>query len=293
MATKSVLKDVGKDIGHREVRPVWNSAQRINHQNKFVSSAVLTKSGRVPISAVKQSSQRAAASTSVVRPVNTAIYRNRVNASKSRTNTFHKSHSPIRRPFYKSTTSNTRISNEKVNAVRVNGVNTAGQKAISAVKGIDNSGSWISKRVDYIDLQGKLKYMTGNKDFLTDYQEIDGGFVSFGGSTRGGKITGKGKIRTGQGPNWIFDIDSLTNSMNYQPVTAGNQTNKNAGPKKLMVNTDETDEDDTADDAAGEKPIQKPASENEQALKNVLDKMMDQEKEAKEQSNVVIKEFEA
>ncbi|GKG14963.1 hypothetical protein Tco_0354563, partial [Tanacetum coccineum] len=43
----------------------------------------------------------------------------------------------------------------------------------------------------------------------------------------------------------------------------------------------------------GETPVQKPASENEQALKNVLDKMMDQQKEALEQSDVVRKEFEA
>ncbi|GKE81566.1 putative ribonuclease H-like domain-containing protein, partial [Tanacetum coccineum] len=40
-------------------------------------------------------------------------------------------------------------------------------------------------------------------------------------------------------------------------------------------------------------PVQKPASENEQALKNVLDKMMDQEKEASEQSDAVRNEFEA
>ncbi|GKE47552.1 hypothetical protein Tco_1478810, partial [Tanacetum coccineum] len=40
-----------------------------------------------------------------------------------------------------------------------------------------------------------------------------------------------------------------------------------------------------ADDSAGESPVQKPASENEQALKNVLDKMMDQEKEATKQSD--------
>nr|GEZ02310.1 uncharacterized mitochondrial protein AtMg00810-like [Tanacetum cinerariifolium] len=33
----------------------------------------------------------------------------------------------------------------------------------------------------------------------------------------------------GRGPEWLFDIDSLTNSMNYEPVTAGNQTNNNAG----------------------------------------------------------------
>ncbi|GKA17381.1 putative ribonuclease H-like domain-containing protein [Tanacetum coccineum] len=89
----------------------------------------------------------------------------------------------------------------------------------------------------------------------------------------------------GQGPNWLFDIDSLTKSMNYQPVTAENQTNKNASPQEANSNT--------ADDASGKTPIQKPASENEQAVKNVLDKMMDQEKEATEQSNVIRKEFEA
>ncbi|GJS47221.1 ribonuclease H-like domain-containing protein [Tanacetum coccineum] len=139
------------------------------------------------------------------------------------------SHSPIRRPFYKSTSSNTRISNEKVNTVRVNGVNTTGQTAVSTVKGTrvtavkasagcvwrpkmtdlnnvskDNSGSWVSKRGNpqqalknkgIFDI-GCSKHMTRNKDFLTDYQELDGGFVAFGGSARGGKITGKGKIRT-------------------------------------------------------------------------------------------------
>ncbi|GJW47248.1 kinase-like domain-containing protein [Tanacetum coccineum] len=40
----------------------------------------------------------------------------------------------------------------------------------------------------------------------------------------------------GNGPTWLFDIDSLTNSMNYQPVTAGNQTNKNAGPQETNDN---------------------------------------------------------
>ncbi|GJX11577.1 putative ribonuclease H-like domain-containing protein [Tanacetum coccineum] len=43
---------------------------------------------------------------------------------------------------------------------------------------------------------GCSRHMTGNKALLTDYQDIDGGFVAFGGSTRGGKITGIGKIRT-------------------------------------------------------------------------------------------------
>ncbi|GKB59334.1 retrovirus-related pol polyprotein from transposon TNT 1-94 [Tanacetum coccineum] len=35
----------------------------------------------------------------------------------------------------------------------------------------------------------------------------------------------------GSGPYWLFDIDLLTNSMNYEPVTTGNQTNRNASIK--------------------------------------------------------------
>ncbi|GJX47731.1 putative ribonuclease H-like domain-containing protein [Tanacetum coccineum] len=50
----------------------------------------------------------------------------------------------------------------------------------------------------------------------------------------------------GSGPDWLFDIDLLTNSMNYKPVTAGNQTNKNA----------------VADDA-GKKTNEEPANEGE------------------------------
>ncbi|GKB02060.1 putative ribonuclease H-like domain-containing protein [Tanacetum coccineum] len=35
----------------------------------------------------------------------------------------------------------------------------------------------------------------------------------------------------GSEPNWIFDIDALTKSMNYKSVVAGNQSNGNAGTK--------------------------------------------------------------
>ncbi|GJY73045.1 ribonuclease H-like domain-containing protein [Tanacetum coccineum] len=45
---------------------------------------------------------------------------------------------------------------------------------------------------------GCSRHMTGNRSYLTDYEEIDRGFVAFGGNSKGGKITGKGKIRTGK-----------------------------------------------------------------------------------------------
>ncbi|GJV92745.1 putative ribonuclease H-like domain-containing protein [Tanacetum coccineum] len=77
----------------------------------------------------------------------------------------------------------------------------------------DNSGSWISKRENPQQAlkckgmfdSGCSRHMTGNKALLTDYQDINGGFVAFGGSTRGGKITGIGKIRT----NKIYFKDVL------------------------------------------------------------------------------------
>ncbi|GJU73484.1 putative ribonuclease H-like domain-containing protein [Tanacetum coccineum] len=157
----------------------------------FHEKRMAKKLGRVPVSAAKQSSPRATASTSTFRPVNTATYTNRVNVSKLRTNAFHKSHSPIIRSFYKSTSPNTMISNEKVNTVRVNGVNTAGQIAVSVVKGngvtaVKASGNpqQALKNKGIFD-SGCSRHMTGNKDFLIDYQDIDGGFVSFGGSARG------------------------------------------------------------------------------------------------------------
>ncbi|GKA55709.1 putative ribonuclease H-like domain-containing protein [Tanacetum coccineum] len=134
MVGKSVLNNMGRVTGQREVRPVWNNAQRVNHQNKlthphpkrnFVPTAVATKSGLVPVNAAKQSSPRAATSISTARHVNTAALKQKVNVNgvKPSSNVFHKSHSSI-------------------------------------------------------------------------YQDINGGFVAFAGSPKGGKITGKGKIRT-------------------------------------------------------------------------------------------------
>ncbi|GKF17690.1 hypothetical protein Tco_0062608 [Tanacetum coccineum] len=38
---------------------------------------------------------------------------------------------------------------------------------------------------------GYSRHMTGNKSYLSDYEEIDGGFVAFGGAPKRGKITGK------------------------------------------------------------------------------------------------------
>ncbi|GJY46361.1 putative ribonuclease H-like domain-containing protein [Tanacetum coccineum] len=94
---------------------------------------------------------------------------------------------------------NTVQSRTSVNTVKGTSVNTASPKAVlSAVK--ENKGKAGNPHQDLknkgvID-SGCSRHMTGNRSYLTDYEEIDGGFVAFGGNSKGGKITGKGKIRT-------------------------------------------------------------------------------------------------
>nr|GEW03047.1 putative ribonuclease H-like domain-containing protein [Tanacetum cinerariifolium] len=45
---------------------------------------------------------------------------------------------------------------------------------------------------------GCSRHITGNISHLFDFLEINGGYVAFGGNPKGGKIIGKGKIRTGK-----------------------------------------------------------------------------------------------
>nr|GEY16053.1 putative ribonuclease H-like domain-containing protein [Tanacetum cinerariifolium] len=62
--------------------------------------------------------------------------------------------------------------------------------------------------------------------FLVGYSVSSKAFRVFNSRTR--IVENKPNV-TGSGPTWLFDIDSLTKTMNYQPVTAGNQSNPSAG----------------------------------------------------------------
>ncbi|GJZ06233.1 putative ribonuclease H-like domain-containing protein [Tanacetum coccineum] len=42
----------------------------------------------------------------------------------------------------------------------------------------------------------------------------------------------------GKGPTWLFNLDYLTDSMNYQPVRSENQANKHAGPQEANHNAE-------------------------------------------------------
>ncbi|GJQ98344.1 ribonuclease H-like domain-containing protein [Tanacetum coccineum] len=48
----------------------------------------------------------------------------------------------------------------------------------------------------------------------------------------------------GKGPNWLFDLDYLTDSMNYQTMRSENQANKTAGPKEANHSAGTQDNND-------------------------------------------------
>nr|GFA10670.1 hypothetical protein [Tanacetum cinerariifolium] len=45
---------------------------------------------------------------------------------------------------------------------------------------------------------GYSRHMTGNISYLSNFEEFNGGYVAFGRNPKGGKILGKGKIKTGK-----------------------------------------------------------------------------------------------
>nr|GEV29896.1 hypothetical protein [Tanacetum cinerariifolium] len=103
---------------------------------------------------------------------------------------------------------------------------------------------------------GCSRHMTGNMSYLSDFEELNDSLGKFKGKVDEGFLVGysvnskafrvfnsrthivqetlhvnflenKPNV-TGSGPTWLFDINSLTRTMNYQPVIVGNQPNPSA-----------------------------------------------------------------
>ncbi|GJT03870.1 putative ribonuclease H-like domain-containing protein [Tanacetum coccineum] len=130
-------------------------------------------------------------SLNIARPINIVQSRTAVNNAGPMKNVIKNAYLTVRRPFNKITTTNNSNVTKKVNTVKGTRVNTARPKAVlSAVKG--NKGN-VVKASTY-----PSQHMTGNRSYLIRYEEIDRGFVAFRGNSKGGKITWKGKIRTGK-----------------------------------------------------------------------------------------------
>ncbi|GKF71765.1 hypothetical protein Tco_0207879 [Tanacetum coccineum] len=96
-----------------------------------------------------------------------------------------------------------------------------------------DNGSYTLKQFEYGNPEKDLKdyaiidsgcsgSMTGDKDKLSDFKEFKGGYVAFGNDPKGGRITGKGTIRT------ITIDDQLQEDVNIleEDWSLGNARNK-------------------------------------------------------------------
>ncbi|GJU07624.1 hypothetical protein Tco_1124054 [Tanacetum coccineum] len=243
------------NTGNEVAKPVWNNANRVNHANHFIPRLVQlivvrqnvnfvrpnVNTGRTNVNYVRQNvnSVRSNVNTGsfnintvkAKQPIQTSNSNNfspvrpQVNKFTQRSH-FSKSHSPVRSPIVRNTT---KIS--YTHAVKGNWGTAVKTSAGSSTQKPEDRGYLIS---------GMLRHMTGNKDHLDDFEECKGGSVTFGGSK--GYITGKGRIRVekpnvkGVGYRWMFDVDYLTDSMNYIPVSLENQTNPHAGTLEVTNN---------------------------------------------------------
>nr|GEW31365.1 hypothetical protein [Tanacetum cinerariifolium] len=158
------------------VKPVEHPTQAKNLRKDIPKSRVLTRSRLVPLNAA--------------RPVTTAISQTTVKSPKPVQHVVNKEHSPIRRPINHKPASKTSNFHQKVTTVKATKINV-----VQGTNGNWGNPQQALKDKGVID-SGCSRYMTGNISYLSEFEEINGGYVAFGGNPKGGKITGKGKIRT-------------------------------------------------------------------------------------------------
>ncbi|GJZ42442.1 hypothetical protein Tco_0589328 [Tanacetum coccineum] len=170
-------------------------------------------------------------SLNTARPVNTAHPKTIVYSARPMSHFSKSAQSTVKRPYQTKTSLTNKNSSQKVNTAkgnfytaRPNTVNTARPNSVvvnavraNQVNAVKASACWVwrptklnsasitLKRHNYGHPQkedqgyvdsGCSRHMTGNMSYLSDFKEFDGGYVTFWGGAKGGKITGKGTLKT-------------------------------------------------------------------------------------------------
>ncbi|GKE56130.1 hypothetical protein Tco_1495315, partial [Tanacetum coccineum] len=113
--------------------------------------------------------------------------------------------SPIKRTYYTKPAFRPKDLKQEVKMFEVKNMTTTGKRAVvNTGKGkLDTDlkrSIWGNPEIllqDHVVVYSACSsHMTGNKAYLLDYEDFNGGFVAFGSDPKGGKITGNGKIKT-------------------------------------------------------------------------------------------------
>nr|GEY09481.1 ribonuclease H-like domain-containing protein [Tanacetum cinerariifolium] len=137
-------------------------------KRNLVPRAVLIRSGFKTLNTARQNFSRAVLLVNITREINTAYPRPIVNSARPLLNVFNK--------------------------IQVSNGLGHHEKLIFYYYVLGNPQQDLQEK-GVID-SGCSRHKTGNMSYLSEYEEIDGGYVTFGGDPNGGKIIGKGKIST-------------------------------------------------------------------------------------------------
>ncbi|GKB12754.1 ribonuclease H-like domain-containing protein [Tanacetum coccineum] len=196
------------------VNPVRPNGKRAVHAvstARHISTAMSISTARL-VSTARQFAPKIAQTGSAIRPIYPKMDNVRPRAS----------YLPIRRSYYTKPAFRPKNLKQDVKTSRVKNMTTARTRAVvNTDKGkMDNNlkkSRWANPEIclqyhAVVD-SGCFGHMTGNKAYLSDYEDYNGGFVAFGSDPKGGKITGKGKIRTA---NLDFDDVYFVDELNFK-----------------------------------------------------------------------------
>nr|GEW02036.1 hypothetical protein [Tanacetum cinerariifolium] len=184
---KKMAQPTARNHTHRGNHKYYTPMTYQNPQMHMVPTPVLTQSKPVPITAI--------------RPVSTAVPKINVTRPRHAKPIITKSNSPTRRHINHSPSPKVSNSPPKAAAVKAPMINAAqvsnglGPKEnLTILFLVQGNPHHALKDKGVID-SGCSRKMTGNMSYLSNFKELNGGYVAFGGNPKGGKISGKGKLK--------------------------------------------------------------------------------------------------
>ncbi|GJW79502.1 ribonuclease H-like domain-containing protein [Tanacetum coccineum] len=222
-------KQKGKATSQGDNRPVWNNVQRLNHQNKFVPKAILTKTGILPVDLQKALKNKGIVDSGCSRHMTrNKSYLVEYKDYNGGPVAFEGSKGQITGKglaclIAKATVDESNKWHRRLGHVNFKNLN-------KLMKG--NLGHLQKEHQGYVD-SGCSRHMTGNMSYLSDFKEFDRGYVTFGGGAKGGKITSKGTLKTDK-----LDFEDLMKLVLLKVPRKNNMYSidiKNIIPKKSLT----------------------------------------------------------
>ncbi|GJR14873.1 retrovirus-related pol polyprotein from transposon TNT 1-94 [Tanacetum coccineum] len=203
---KETVFPVDKKAHHQRERMVYGSNyNRVNYNYTTKRTHLNAQRNMVPRAVFMKTGLK---TFNTARTVNTAQFKSTVFSAKPMSCFPKIAQSTVRRPFQSKTALSNKRFTHKVNTAKAQAVNTARPQAVNTARkkivktarpifAVVNAVRGKPQQDDtgFVD-SGCSRHMTGNIAYLSDFKEFDGGYVTFRGGAHGGRISGKGTLKT-------------------------------------------------------------------------------------------------